>query len=172
MTCHEFESLLDRLEPGASLPAQARAHAASCPACAFALRLEAELREAPRWAQLSRLSTERRAGVLARARVMAEGMGVSGAGPLLEQSALTATVSFVLLVVLGYGVPPILKGALPPALYASVAEQVSPALQSVRALLDPLLQQGWGLALLAAAGFSLCFAAAVSARLFAEAQRA
>ena len=171
MTCTEFEQILGEAQ-GAQVPPEARSHAASCPQCAFALRLETALRDAPRWAAQSRLAPERRATLLARARAHAPTPEWFGTGPLLEQSALNALVTLTLLLVGGYGLPLVLKGSLPATLFERLSQGVAPLTVALKGLVGPLLQQQWGLLVLAAAGFSLCFAAALSARLYGDLRRA
>jgi hypothetical protein len=171
MTCTEFERILEEAQ-GVAMPAEARVHAATCPQCAFALRLEMTLREAPRWTLHPRLSVERRATLLARARVQTHAPEWFGSGPLLEQSALNALVTLTLLMVGVYGLPFVLKGSLPAPLFERLSQGMEPLTVALKGLVAPLLQQPWGLVILAAAGFSLCFAAALSARLYGDLRRA
>jgi len=172
MTCAEFEKVLEEAALGRPVSPEARAHAAACPRCAFALRLESTLRDAPRWAVRPQLAVDRRATLMARARVQMPPAPWFGPGPLLEQSALNAAITLLLLGVGAYGLPPVLRGTLPAPLYDTLAREVTPLLTTLKGLVGPLLQQGWGPLVLAAAGFSLCFAAALSARLYSDLRHA
>lgn len=172
MTCTEFESALEAAAVGQALPPEARAHASSCPRCSFALRLEGTLRDAPRWSLPPRMAVERRATLLARAKVQSAPVPWLGPGPLLERSALNAALTLLFLLVGAYGLPSVLEGTLPAPVYGALSREVAPLFGTVKGFVAPLLQQGWGLPVLLAAGFSLCFAAAVSARLFGELRQA
>jgi len=172
MTCAEFEEILQGAALGLPIPPEARAHASVCPRCSFALRLESTLKEAPRWSARPQLAVERRATLLARARVQILPTPWLGPGPLLEQSALNAAITLLLLVVGIYGLPPVLRGTLPGPLYDTLFREVAPLAATVKGFVEPLLQQGWGSFVLAAAGFSLCFAAALSARLYGDLRHA
>lgn len=166
MTCIEFERSLERAATGEALSTDAKAHAALCASCAFSLRLETTLNEAPRWSSFQpRLSVESRAVLLAKARVQTPLASWFGAGPLLEQSAWNAA-AILLILVLGYfGLPLLLHGALPESVYSALARELAPQVEILKGFLAPLLKQPWGLFALAVAGFSLCFSASLGARL-------
>lgn len=166
MTCPEFDRDLERAACGEALSAEAEAHAALCASCAFSLRLETTLREAPRWSLFEpRLSAETRANLLAKARLMTPLSSWFGGGPLLEQSAWNAA-AILLALVLGYfGLPLLLHGTLPEPVYGTLVREITPPMKLLEGFLAPLLKQPWGLFALAAAGFALCFSASLGARL-------
>ncbi len=167
MTCAEFEDLLDRLEPGHALGAEARRHAGTCPRCAFALRLESTLVAAPSWMPRERMAAERRAFLLARARTRF--WAAPDWSARLQESALSALVAVVLLGAGVFALPPLLKEVLPPSLYEAAAAAVSPLVGEVAPLFAPLAATGAGLALLVFCGYALCFAASLGASVYAEA---
>jgi hypothetical protein len=165
MNCRECLDLLDGLEPGAPVPEGCRKHAASCPACTLALRIEGTLREAPEWAKQTRLALETRADLLGQARIGR--LFWRQAGGLFEESAVTALT--VLSVIAGLVIlwPKLSATLVPQPVRRSAAEYLGPAagyLSGLLAPLAPLIREPWGLALTAVALFSILMAAVLSAK--------
>ncbi len=170
MNCRECLDLLDGLEPGAQVPESCREHAASCPACALALRIEGTLREAPEWARQPRLELETRADLLGQARLGR--LFWRQAGSLFEEAAVTALT--VLSVIAGLVIlwPKLSATLVPEPARRAVAEYLGPSagyLSGLLAPLAPLIREPWGLALTAAALFSILMAAVLSAKVLVPA---
>ena len=170
MNCRECLDLLDGLEPGATVPEACREHAASCPACALALRIEGSLREAPEWAKQPRLALETKAGLLGRARVGR--LFWRQAGGLLEEAAVTALT--ILAVVAGLVLlwPKLSQTLIPPPARRAAAQYLQPVSAYLAGLLQPLaplVREPWGLAFTAVALFSILLAAVLSAKVLVPA---
>jgi hypothetical protein len=167
MTCEEFKRALDGRESRAvSLTAGQREHAEACPSCAWALKLEAELLAAPRWAEEVRMSAESRARVLAKAKVGRLFFG-QHAARLFEDSAFSALITMIIAGALVYALPGLLKRALPPGAVQAVEPYLDPLIglaKEVAAAFAPLTAQAWGAGLLAASVFALVFAAVLSVK--------
>jgi hypothetical protein len=167
MTCEEFRRALDEREPREpSLTEAQREHAERCPACAFALRLEAELVAAPSWAGVTRMSLESRARVLAKAKVSRIFFG-QRAARLVEDSAFSAVITMVIAGALVYVLPGLLKRLVPPGALDALKPYLAPFLQLVSdftSIFAPLANQAWGVGLITATLFMLVFAAILSAK--------
>lgn len=172
MNCRECLDLLDGLEPGSPLPDGCRNHAASCPACALALRVEETLRDAPSWAEMRRLSTESRARVLGSARMGR--LFWRQTGPLFEDAAVTSLVILLVGAGLVLAAPSLAGSLLPEAARRTVAPYLQPLADFISNLFRsfvPLVHQPWGVALMSLAVFSVLMAAVLSVRLFGPALR-
>jgi hypothetical protein len=164
MNCQEVLDLLDSLEPGAQPSSACLEHAASCPRCAFALRLEATLRSAPGWAEKPQLKPESRAKVLAGAAVGRLFWHRSVA--MLEESAVTALVLLILAAAGFVLLPGLVKSMLPSSVRTVLAPYLEPLAGPVKALVatfSPLLHEPWGFALIVVTGFMVLLAAVMSA---------
>jgi hypothetical protein len=163
MNCQEVLDFLDSLEPGAEPSSECLEHAASCPTCAFALRLEATLRSAPGWSEKLQLKPESRARVLAGAKVGRIFWRRTVA--MLEEAAVTA---FVLLILAAAGfvlLPGLVKAMLPQSVRAVLAPYLEPLagpMKNLLATFSPLLHEPWGFALIVATAFVVLLAAVMS----------
>ena len=174
MTCDEVIKALDEREPGAQVPAECTAHARQCPQCAFALRLELALQEAPRWSPRPALSAD------ARRRVLEKASPAGGFWTLIqgifEESAITAATLLLLIVAGGFLLPSVLKSTLKPETLEAAGRALAPVLVPLQAFLSdfsPLMRQAGGVAILALAAFALLFAAVFTARMMrVESRRA
>ena len=174
MTCEEVIKAIDEREPGAQVPAGCFAHARECPECAFALRLELALQDAPAWSPRPSLSAAARSQVLKKA---GPGTGlwtlVQG---VFEESAVTAGTLLLLVVAGGFLLPSVLRNTLKPEALDAARRALAPVLTPLQDFLSqfsPMMHQAGGLALLALAGFALLFAAVFTARMMRlEARRA
>jgi hypothetical protein len=170
MNCRECLDLLDGLEPGAPVPEACREHATSCPACALALRIEESLREAPVWAKQPRLALETRAGLLGRARLGR--LFWRQASSLFEEAAATALTLLSAIAGLVILWPKLSVTLMPEPVRRAAAEYLGPAAGYLSGLLSPLaplIREPWGLALTAAALFSILMAAVLSAKVLVPA---
>ncbi len=166
MTCNEFQEILDKMEKGAAMPAGAMEHAGECARCALSLRLADVLFSAPRWAPRERMSVERRAVVLARARRAS--LVTTGLVDAVYESLLNAMVALALLCAGTIFLPPYLKHLLPPSIFEKLAGFLAPLGAIIGPVTSPLLASSAGTTLLLAACFTFCFCAAFSARMVAR----
>lgn len=166
MKCEDFLEALDG-RAGREIPAEAAwlAHAHSCPACALALRMERALVDGPSWDPPPALSPERRARVLAEAKLRS--LRIPSPLQLLRESAVTALAIFSLLGASAYALarypgelfPEFTRGWLRPVL-----APLEGALRGLVAAADPLLRSPSLVALLALTTFAVCLAAIFSAK--------
>ncbi len=165
MNCNDFIQILDAGLEGDPPPAEWSEHAATCPRCALVLRLERTLRSAPRWAENPRLSARSRAAIVS----------VAGATPMFwrhvaamaEEAAVSALVGAGMVAMAIYAGPSLWNGAVPEPVRLAVSPYLQPlfsGLGTVGAAFEPLLHQGWGVALISLTGFVVLFAAALSTR--------
>jgi hypothetical protein len=174
MTCDEVIKAIDEREPGAQVPAECFAHARECPDCAFALRLELALQEAPAWSPKPSLSAAARGRVLKKAGA-ATGFGTLVQG-IFEESAVTAGALLLLVVAGAFLLPSVLRNTLKPEALDAARRTLAPVLAPLQDFLSqfsPMMHRAGGLVLLALAGFAILFAAVFTARMMRlEARRA
>lgn len=166
MRCDAFLDALDR-HADRDLPAQAPwlDHARTCPSCALALRLERSLRDAPSWTPTPALSPERRARVLAEAKLRA--LHIPSPLQLLGESAVSALVVLSIMGAAAYALTGKAAGLLPDVAHGWFRPVLAPlegALRGLVAAADPLLQSPSLVVLLAMTTFAVCLAAIFSAR--------
>ena len=165
MNCNDFLQILDERLNGDPAPAEWSDHAASCPRCAMALRLERTLRAAPRWSENPRLSAQARATVLRK--VETAPLFWRHMAAMVEESAVSALVAAAMAAMVIYGGPALWEGAVPDSVRLALLPYLQPLMNGIRATavtFEPLLRQGWGVALLGVTGFMVLFAAALSTR--------
>ncbi len=165
MRCEEFLRVLDRHLDGDPTPSGWSDHAAGCPRCALALRLERTLRAAPRWAETPRLQPQTRATILRKVETAPLFWGHMAA--MMEESAVSALVAAGIVAMLIIAGPALWQGAVPETVRATLLPYLQPLLSGARATaatFEPLVRQGWGVALLGFTGFVVLFAAALSTR--------
>jgi hypothetical protein len=168
MTCEEFLRILDERVDGTAPSAAWADHAAGCPACSMALRLERTLRDAPSWSEALRLSPDRRAAVLLKAS--SASYFWTRLLPTIEESALTALAAAGLAALVLNVAPKLWASAVPENIRGAIAPYTEPLLGAVRTFTAPflpLLNETWGVALLGATAFTVLFAAVLSARTLA-----
>lgn len=165
MNCDDFLQILDERLDGGPPPTEWSGHAAACPSCAMALRLERTLRAAPRWAENPRLSAQARAIIIRK--IGAAPLFWSHMAAMVEESAVSALAAAGIAAIVIYAGPALWEGAVPEAVHLALLPYLQPVLNGVRttaATFEPLLRQGWGVALLGFTGFMVLFAAALSTR--------
>jgi hypothetical protein len=165
MKCEDFLQILDQRLDGNTTPDEWSDHAAACSRCAFALRLERTLRAAPRWAETARLQPRTRATILRKVETAPLFWGHMAA--IMEESAASALVAAGIVAMVIYAGPALWQGAVPETVRAALLPFLQPLLNGARATaatFEPLVRQGWGVALLGFTGFVVLFAAALSTR--------
>lgn len=165
MNCNDFIQILDAGPDGAPPPAEWHGHAATCPRCALALRLERTLRSAPRWAEHPRLPARSRAAIVSK--VGATPIFWSHMAAMAEEAAVSALVGAAMVAMAVYAGPSLWTGAVPEPVRLALSPYLQPLLRgilTVGAAFEPLLHQGWGVALISLTGFLVLFAAALSTR--------
>jgi hypothetical protein len=165
MRCEDFLHILDRQLDGDPSPTEWSDHAAACPRCAFALRIERTLRAAPRWAENPRLRPQRRAAILRKVETAPLFWGHLAA--MIQESAASALVAACVVAMVIFAGPALWQGAVPETVRVAMLPYLQPLLSGARAVtttFEPLVRQGWGAALLGFTGFVVLFAAALSTR--------
>ena len=169
MKCEEFLKAMDETsQPGSGpgdWPAGWADHASACPECAFALRLERTLRSAPRWAERPRMTQDARARILARASQ--SNTAWRRAAALAEDSAITALAGAGIAAAVVVSAPRLWNEVVPESFRQALGPYLQPVVESAHTLsapFVPFLHQGWGMGLLALAGFFVFFAASLSAK--------
>lgn len=160
MTCEEFIRMLDEAPEGGPLPPSFADHAADCAACSLALRTEGFLRTAREWAERPSLPVERRAHVLAAARM--RGMFLSRPGQVLEEAGVTAAVLLAALAIAWIVFPTLAERVLPPALVERAAPLADPLLRwlhPVSSQVRSMLSETWGAPLLGLTAFAVVLSA-------------
>jgi len=165
MRCEDFLQILDQHLEGDPSPAEWSDHAAACPRCALALRIERTLRAAPRWAETPRLQPQTRATILRKVETAPLFWGHMAA--MMEESAASALVAAGIAAMVIYAGPALWQGVVPETIRVALLPYLQPLLSGARATaatFEPLVRQGWGVALLGFTGFVVLFAAALSTR--------
>lgn len=165
MNCEEFLLILDERLNGDPPPAGWSDHAAACSRCALALRLERTLRAAPRWTERPHLSAQARATVIGQ--VAAAPLFWRRFETLAEESAATALAAAGIAAMVIFAGPALWTATVPETVRHALLPYLQPLLAGVRitvASFEPLLRQGWGLALLGFTAFMVLFAAVLSTR--------
>jgi hypothetical protein len=160
VTCDEFLRLLDEAPEEGPLPSTLSDHAASCEACSLALRTEGFLRTAHLWSERPALPVERRAHVLAAARM--RGMFLARPGQMLEEAGVTAAVLLAGLVIAWVVFPSLAERLLPTAALewaAPVTEPLLRMLQPVSMQVRAMLSETWGVPLLGLTTFAVLLSA-------------
>jgi len=173
MNCDEFLQILDERLNGDPPPSGWSDHAAACPRCALALRLERALKAAPRWAERPRLSAQARAEVIRQ--VGAAPLYWRRFATLAEESAATALAAAGIAAVAIYAGPALWAATVPEEARRALVPYLRPLSEGFRAAalsFEPLLRQGWGVALLGLTAFVVLFAAALSTRVLSPGRNA
>jgi hypothetical protein len=86
---------------------------------------------------------------------------------MMEESAVTALVAAGIVAMVIYAGPSLWQGVVPEAIRIALLPYLQPLLSGSRATaaaFEPLVRQGWGVAVLGLTGFVVLFAAALSTR--------
>ncbi|MEW5765620.1 MAG: hypothetical protein ACOYXN_02830 [Acidobacteriota bacterium] len=160
MTCEEFLRLMDEAPEAGPLPPSLSRHAEGCAACSLALRTESLLRTAHQWTERPSLPVERRAHVLAAARI--RGMFLARPGQALEEAGVTAAVLLTALALAWIVFPTLAERVLPPAVLEWAAPFTDPILrwlQPVSMQVRAMLSESWGAPLLGLTAFTVVLSA-------------